>query len=482
MKKHLYTLTALVMLASIVLAACGGAATPASGNVDVIPEPADNGERVTINWFVGLGTGTNPEQIAVQEDVVADFNASQDQIELVLEVVPYDAAYDTLATQISSGGGPDIVGPVGWSGSAAFYGNWLDLAPYIESSGFDTGIFDPALAASYQTEEGQVGLPFAVFPAAVYYVPAFFDEVGLNYPPSTYGEKYVMPDGSEVDWSWDTLRTIARLLTVDVNGLNSTEAGFDRFQIAQVGYYPTQQTHVLFQGTYIAGAADIVSGNAKGEYKSDIPESWKEANKWIYDGMWGEQPFIATGPLAIAPEFGNGNVFNSAKAAMAAMPLWSTCCLEDFAASGHEFQAAAMPVGADGEVHSRVDADTYRILKNSEHPDEAFTVLSYLITTGADKLLPVYGAMPAIASKTDAFFAIKSEEFPFVTPETWEVFEAGLAYPDSPSAEQYQPNWNEAWARQQTFYDLILNTPPDQLDFDAEWQKMVDDLNTIYNK
>ncbi|MGH8246545.1 MAG: ABC transporter substrate-binding protein, partial [Gammaproteobacteria bacterium] len=413
MKKNLYTLIAVVMLASIVLAACGGGGTSAPGDS---PAPG-SGEQTQIRWFVGLGTGTNPEQISVQEEVVADFNASQDQIELVLEVVPYDAAYDTLATQLASGSGPDIVGPVGWSGSAAFYGQWLDLAQYIEESGFDTSIFDPALAASYQTEEGQVGLPFAVFPAAVYYVPAFFDEAGLNYPPSSYGEKYVMPDGSEVVWSWDTLRDIARLLTVDVNGLNSTEAGFDRHNIVQVGYNPTEQTHVLFQGTYLAGAADIVSGDAPGNYESAIPESWKEANKWIYDGMWGEQPFIATGPLAAAPEFGNGNVFNSAKAAMAAMPLWMTCCLEDFVANGNEFQAGAMPVGADGEVHSRVDADTYRILKSSKHPAEAFTVLSYLITTGADKLLPIYGAMPAIPSKTEAFFATKSEEFPFVTPE-----------------------------------------------------------------
>jgi hypothetical protein len=62
------------------------------------------------------------------------------------------------------------------------------------------------------------------------------------------------------------------------------------------------------------------------------------------------------------------------------------------------------------------------------------------------------------------------------------VFIQGLAYPDAPSAEQYQPNWNEAFARQQTFMDLMNNTPPDQFDFDAEFQKMVDDLNSIYNK
>src|SRR6185369_2070370 len=212
----------------------------------------------------------------------------------------------------------------------------------------------------------------------------------------------------------------------DVNGLNSTEAGFDRSHLTQVGYNPTEQTHPFYQGTYIAGAADIVSGDAPGNYKSEIPDSWKEANRWIYDGMWGEQPFISTGQLAAAPEFGNGNVFASGKAAMAAMPLWMTCCLEDFVAAGNEFQAGAMPIGTDGKVHSRVDADTFRILKTTKHPEEAFTVLTYLITIGGDKLLPIYGAMPGISSKTDAFFALKSEEFPFVTPETWDIFAAGL--------------------------------------------------------
>ena len=29
-----------------------------------------------------------------------------------------------------------------------------------------------------------MGLPFAVFPSAMYYVPAMFDEVGLEYPPT----------------------------------------------------------------------------------------------------------------------------------------------------------------------------------------------------------------------------------------------------------------------------------------------------------
>jgi hypothetical protein len=106
--------------------------------------------------------------------------------------------------------------------------------------------------------------------------------------------------------------------------------------------------------------------------------------------------------------------------------------------------------------------------------------MAYLITTGGDKLLPVYGAMPAIADKTDAFFAQKSTEYPTVTDASWNVFIQGLAYPDTPSSEQYQPNSIKANARFATFFDLMRNT--EGLDFDAEYQKLVDDINVIYNE
>ena len=518
MKKLLYLLSLLV-IASMVLTACGGGAPateppapeatepPAAAEATATPaeaateeataEPGEptavpatptatpypvaecEGGKTCVRWFVGLGTGTNAEQIAAQEEVRDDFNASQDQIQLILEIVPYNSARDVLSTQIASGNGPDIVGPVGWDGSNDFYGQWLDLTPYIESSGFDTSIFDLALIKFYQTEEGQVGLPFAVFPGAMYFVPAMFDEAGLNYPPQVYGEKYVMPDGTEVDWNWDTVTELAKILTVDVNGNDATSSDFDPTQIVQVGYEPQWQS-IQSVGTFYGGAQKFWTGDSKGNYEAAIPDSWKEGWKWFYDGMYGEQPFIATGPLSGAPEFGNGNVFASGKAAMGLTQTWYTCCLGDFRDAGNEFQLGIQPMGSDGQVHGRIDADTFRVWKGTKNPDAAFEVLAYLITTGADKLLPVYGAMPAVPEKTEAFFEQKSKDYPFVTQESWDVFVQGLAYPDAPSAEQYKPNSIKAQSRFTTFMDLLRNTP--DLDFDAEFQKLVDDLNVIFNE
>ncbi|HET9666223.1 MAG TPA: hypothetical protein VFP09_05690, partial [Desertimonas sp.] len=80
-----------VLAAAAVLSAVGGTAGA------VRPQ---SGEPVTVRWFVGLGTGAEVEQLQAQEDLVAEFNDSQDGIELQIQIVDNEVAYDTLATQI----------------------------------------------------------------------------------------------------------------------------------------------------------------------------------------------------------------------------------------------------------------------------------------------------------------------------------------------------------------------------------------------
>jgi multiple sugar transport system substrate-binding protein len=285
-----------------------------------------------------------------------------------------------------------------------------------------------------------------------------------------------MPDGTEKPWDWNTVAEIAKLMTIDVNGKNATEAGFDRTQIVQVGYVPQWQHAMHMAGFWGAGAADFYDPTT---LEAHIPEPAKQAWKFYYDGMWGAQPFIATGALAGSPEFGGGNVFNSGKAAMGNTHFWYTCCLADFAAAGNEFQLAVNPANPnDGKVHARVDADTFRIWKGTPHPNEAFTVVAYLITEGAKKLTVAYGALPAIKEQQQAFLDAKSAQYPFVT--SWQPILDGLAYPDIPSAEGYMPNYNESWNRVGTFGDLMANT--EGLDMDAELATLEADLTVIFQK
>lgn len=191
MKKQMYILVGFFVAATMILAACGAAATPTAAPATAAPAtaapataapataapataaPATQAPagKILIRWSIGVGTGTDPSQVPIENSVVDDFNKSQNSIYLVDEIIPNASARDTISTEIAAGAGPDIVGPTGWIGSNAFYGQWLDLAPYIKATNYDTSKFDPALAASYQTDQGTVGFPFAVYPSAIYYNP-----------------------------------------------------------------------------------------------------------------------------------------------------------------------------------------------------------------------------------------------------------------------------------------------------------------------
>jgi len=298
MSKKVFFLVSLVLLASMLLVACGGTTTttvapvatekPVATAAPVATEaPKPPAGKTVIRWYIGLGTGTDPVQLKAELSVVDDFNKSQDKIFLIGEVVPYDSAKDTLSTEIAAGNGPDIIGPVGWGGSNAFFGQWLDFAQIMKDANYDTSWANPALFKMYETAQGTVGLPFAVYPSALFFVPKLFDEAGLNVPPDAYGKKYTMPDGTEAEWNWDTVAAIGKLLTLDKAGKNSTEAGFDKNAIVQYGFTWQYENHPSYYGAFWANGSMVGSDG-----KAQAPAGWVAAWKWTYNAIWGDQPFL----------------------------------------------------------------------------------------------------------------------------------------------------------------------------------------------
>ena len=445
MKKLLYVLS-LMIATAMILAACGPAPTPqtivetqvvektVTQVVEVTQEAAPQNiadGKVVIRWSVGAGTGADPAQIPIENDVVADFNKSQDKIKLILEVIPNASAQDTLATEFAADAGPDIVGPIGWVGSNTFYGQWLDIGPYIKADNYDTSKFEAALVKMYQADEtqGTSGLPFAVYPSAFYYNTKLFDEAGLNYPPAKYGEKYKKPDGTEVEWNWDTVKWVAQNLTIDANGKNALDPAFDKTKVVQYGFSFQWEDKPSYWGTFMKSGPDetfLVPGGSKGSYKARIPDAWKAAWKWYYEGMWGNQPYVPNGAIESSADFNSGNSFASGKIAMADLPSWYLCCVGDLEKAGGSFDFGAMPVFSDGKPYGRVDADTFRIWKGSKHPQEAWEVLKYLVDTGIQKLVvgskdkaPAYGAIPSNSSLRQPWLDAAKAAHPSV--KNWDV-------------------------------------------------------------
>ncbi len=266
-----------------------------------------------------------------------------------------------------------------------------------------------------------------------------------------------------LDWNWDTLAQVARLLTIDSTGKNATEAGFDVTEAVQYGFSFQWEGHPNYWGTFQTNGGQIlVPGGSPGSYTAQIPDGWKAAWQWVYDGIWGAQPFIPNGAVASGADYESGNVFASGKVAMVDMPSWYLCCIGNLVSGGGEFDFGVMPVGRDGAVAGRVDADSFRVWKGTQHPDQAFEFLAYLVTTGVNKLIvgtptqsPAYGSLSAIPSLNGPWLVNQQVSFPFV--QNWSTLLAGMNYPDIPSAEGFMPNFNDAWARIQTFGDLLVN-------------------------
>lgn len=451
MKKSLYVILVIAALALLV--------APVAGQ-----------GKTEVTWFVGLGTGTDAAQIEVQNAVVEAFNASQDAIELKINIAASNqVAGDALSTLIAAGTAPDIVGPVGFTGSNGFAGQWLDLQPLVDSSGYDLGQFPENLVNLYQESDGLLGIPFAVFPGLLYYNEDLFDEAGLNYPPSEFGAKYVMPDGSEVDWTWDTIAEICPILTVDANGNDATSADFDTDNVIQFGFnHQWGGTRSEFS-TF--GGAPVINPDSG---KVEIPENWRAQAQWLHDGIWTKH-FIPTATYDASDLF-KPSAFASGNVAMARVMLWYTCCLGDLDAN---WDIGVVP-SYNGTTFAPADADTFRVYKDTQNPEAAFTVLQYLLGDAALDLLTVYGAYPARPDLQEASIQAKVEQYPTVT--NWDIVPLSLEYATVPHHESYYPGFNKGEARFTDYRTLLYGDTGADMDVNAELDKLQADLQSIIDQ
>jgi len=426
---------------------------------------------VVIRWYCCLGTGDSPDQVEVELKVADDFNASHPGIHLQFEGYIFDAATDALSVQLGSGSGPDVVGPLGIGGANSFHNQWLDLQPLIDKNSFDMSQFPATTVDLYNVGgEGQVGIPYAIYPSVLFYKASLFKEAGLAEPPHAWNSTYTMPDGSTVPWDYDTVGKLALLLTVDENGKDATEDGFDPTKIVQWGFDP-QRDDMRQTGAYF-GAGSWVAADGK---TAQIPDPWVAAWKYLYDGIWKGR-WAITGPQFQNEDFNpTGYLFHSGKVAMSTNYLWSLYGLKDAAKTFTDWNMAATPA-YEGKTTAAFNADTFRILKTSKNQDQAFEVLKYLLSN--EELLKLYGGMPAVESKQDAF--LQGLQADYSQTIDWNVAKEGVAFADVPNFESYTPAYNETFTLIQKFWTNWQATP--DLNLDTEIANMKSQMQAIWDK
>jgi len=141
-RKNVIVFLSAIVAASMLLVACGGGAQPVapattapdSGQPTTIPPAATQeqpaaGAKAKVVIFIGMGTGTDPEQITKQEALAKRFNETHDKIEIEFMIVPTEEAYDRYLAMVAGNNAPQLVGPNGVNTVAEFLDTWEDITP-----------------------------------------------------------------------------------------------------------------------------------------------------------------------------------------------------------------------------------------------------------------------------------------------------------------------------------------------------------------
>ena len=387
--------------------------------------PATGKVKVTI--FVGLGTGTDPDQITAENALAEKFNSTHDNIEIEFLIEAYDTSREKLLAMIAGGTAPQLIGPMGVETTAQFLDSLEDLTPYIQRDNYDTtDFYGPA--ATLNTYEGRnVGLPLGLYPSFIFYNEGAFDAAGVAYPTHDYNDK---------TWTTDKFREMAMQTTLDINGNSATSASFDPTNITQYGVDNSWET---VRGWVTAWEPTNMGRPTTADYKTAVvndPE-WVTGLQWYSDAIWKDHFMPDSASLSAMDP--NGDLFVFGTLAMWMSQSWYMG--EAMMDLSFKWDLAPLPFNMKGDRIAPIDADVYAIPKDAKNKDEAWEVMKWLLQPENNiELCKIYVCMPARQSTKDEFKTYLAEKYPGIDLDV--IFNAA-DYLDVPNHESWVPDFGK---------------------------------------
>ncbi|MDY7028560.1 MAG: ABC transporter substrate-binding protein, partial [Spirochaetota bacterium] len=169
----------MVLIALAALPLFAGGAQEESGQAE--------GAKKTIVFWNGY---TGPDRPAVEE-LVANFNRMHPDMEVKMEIMPWDSLWQKLMPALISGKGPDVMGfSVSRVPEFARAGRLEALDSYLQGSELGSSVLAPGLMSAANYNGKQYGVPMAFASMCMYYNKEHFREAGLDpeNPPATMEE------------------------------------------------------------------------------------------------------------------------------------------------------------------------------------------------------------------------------------------------------------------------------------------------------
>ncbi len=424
-------LSLLLVVFVILLSACSnsssGGETKSTGSNDsgaATSTPAETsgnsgGSSDAKNVSLRYAIWDKNQEPAMQK-IVAKFKETHPNIDVKVEVTPWDQYWQKLETAASASTLPDLF----WLNAANFdlYASNDMLMPIkgkITAEGIDMSVYPKSLVDLYSYKGEPYGFPKDFDTIGLWYNKKLFDAANVPYPDNT--------------WDWEKLHTVAKKLTDSSKGIYGIAA-----QMAnQEGFYNT-----IFQN-----GGFIISGDKK-KLGYDQPEAIDGLKFWtslIEDGSSPTQAQMTdTEPNAL---------FESGKVAMIYAGSWMQV---EYAANEYtkdKVDVAPMPQGKKRAtvIHGLGNV----VAKNTKYPDQAWEFLKFLgskeaadIQANSGTVIPAYNGTqdPWVQSNPNFHLQVFIDELKYSMP-----------YPVSLNTRKWQQletdYFTKAWAGQMSIED-----------------------------
>ena len=364
---------AATVVAALALSGCSQAAQESNGPVELT-----------------MWTGFTGGDRGAYEGLIEEFNATHENIQVTMEVQPWDTIAQKLPSAWATGQGPDLATPNFDSNIVVKYLDTNSLLALDNVGDGETQInadkLAPAAIDAFTSDGALYAVPANIATLQLYYNKALLEAAGIDGPPTTV----------------DELRADAKALTGNgIYGLSLAD-------------HETIQMWPILQ--WLDGG-DVVDGCSVLDSSANI-ESLTTWSKLVQDGV---APVGLTGAESDA-------LFSAGQAAMQLNGPWAAAGYTD---AGIDLGVAAVPVGVDGPV-TLGSTVPLAISAATKHPAEAQEFLAWWTGKDAQRQFALASGFPPV--RTDLADDSKLAANPVVT-----AFAAAL-----PSARLWLPGVKDA--------------------------------------
>jgi len=320
------------------------------------------------------------------------FEALHPEIRVDVRVVPWSDYWTLLRTDIASGAVDDIF----WVNAANYrpYADSGDLVDISEALPADAeSAWTPQVVAQY-THGGRLwGVPQLTDPGiGILYNANHLREAGLS--PEALNALYWDPRSKG-----DSLRAIAKTLTLDINGLNPESVGFDPSKVRQWGYSASNDLNAILLQFLGSNGASWQQGDS---FTFDT-SAGREALQYVVDLIAVEG--VAPPASDTNPPTGNDaalRLFLEGRLALFQTGAYNLANVQESVA--FDWGVAEIPVGPLGAI-SVTNGVVAAGWAGTEHPTAQREVLGWLGSVEGSKPIGSHGAaLPAVLGAQSEYF------------------------------------------------------------------------------